>query len=255
VATSDLPLELRPIAEQLNSMLDRLQAAFQRERRFTANVAHELATPVSELRALAENASKWHEDPEATAQFATDVQDVAIQMQRVLETLQSLARCESGLQLVRNEPVELVPLIEKVLDSLAERFREKQLMWSCDLAPLVVETDRSLCRTILQNLWNNAIEYTPPAGRIRCRLERKADGVNLILGNATGGLAEDDVPHLFEPFWRQDAARADRAHVGLGLALVKALAEVLALDVRLELARPDWIEVTLHWRTRRAGTP
>lgn len=233
LSTENTPPELRPVVEQLNSLLERLREAFDRERRFSANVAHELLTPVAELRALAENASRWREDREATGQFADDVIDAARQMERQVNTLLVLARSERGELKFQRESFDLSALIEEVRVSVQPclQAREQQLDW---LVPsgMTVSNDRSACRAILQNLFDNAVEYTPPHGRIRCRLERAGDAITFTLANTNPGLQPDVLPRLFEPFWRADAARSDRAHSGLGLALAKSLA--VALHGRLE---------------------
>jgi len=241
-----MPPELRPIVEQLNSLLARLHSAFSRERRFSVNVAHELLTPVTELRALAENAVRCGEDKEATGQFAANALDTARQMERLVHTLLAVPRSERGELRVQREPVDIAELVLKLQDQHSERAAARNISLECSLAPHVtVQTDRAACESILQNLFENAVEYTPEGGRIHCRLEQQGGATTLTLVNTNPGLTSADLSHLGEPFWRKDTARADRAHVGLGSALVKALAAALRFDLRAAMLDPDLFQITL----------
>ncbi len=111
-----LPAELQPICLRLNDSLERLQKAFARERRFTADVAHELRTPIAELRSLANVAVKWDGDRETSLGYFKDALDVAQQMERIVTTLLSLARCQSGTMTVVRESVNVGDLIRDAWD-------------------------------------------------------------------------------------------------------------------------------------------
>jgi len=250
LSAAEAPAELRPIVEQLNSLLGRLHAAFERERRFSADVAHELLTPVAELRALAENAVRWREDREATGQFAADVLDSARQMERQINTLLGLARSERGELKFQRESINVSVLLEELRAQTAPRVQAKrlQLDWLVP-AEAALWSDRVACRAILQNLFDNAVEYTPEGGHIVCRLERSGNVLTFTLTNANPGLQTNDLPHLFEPFWRADAARTDRAHSGLGLALAKSLATALRCDLRVALTERGEVLFTLAFPT------
>jgi len=246
LSAAEAPPELRPIVEQLNSLLERLHDAFDRERRFSDNVAHELLTPVAELRALAENAIRWREDREATGQFAADVLDAARQMERQVSTLLALARSERGELPFQREWINVSAVLEELRAQSGPRLQVKrlQLDWQVPVEA-TVWSDRVACRTILQNLFDNAVEHTPAGGRIVCRLERSGSALAFTLANTNPGLQPEDLPHLFEPFWRADAARTDRAHSGLGLALAKSLATVLRGELGARLPQRDEVQFTL----------
>ncbi|MCI0539987.1 MAG: HAMP domain-containing histidine kinase [Verrucomicrobiales bacterium] len=255
LSATDAPPELRSIVDQLNSLLGRLHNTFDRERRFSANVAHELLTPVAELRALAENAVRWREDREATGQFAADVLDSARQMERQVNTLLTLARSERGELAFQRESIDVSTLLEELRAQSSPRLqgRRLQLDWLVP-AEVTIWSDRAACRAILQNLFDNAVEYAPVGGRISCRLERAGNGCAFTLANRNPGLKPDDLPRLFEPFWRADAARTDRAHAGLGLALAKSLAVALRFDLKATLTQREEIQFTLTIPTERAAT-
>jgi len=233
----DMPTELVPVVRQLNRLLDRLQAAFQRERRVTSNIAHELGTPVAELRLVAEMATRWQNDPEATTQFAQDALEISQQMEQTINTLLLLARSEAGQQQFHSEPVNLVELLHTLRRDLGGQIATRKLGFDCRTpTEAVAPTDPVACKYILRNLLDNAVEYTPVGGEIRCHLDECPDRFELHLANTNPGLTPEDLPHLPEPLWRRDAARSDRNHVGLGLTLVDALAAALQFKIHFELA-------------------
>lgn len=244
--TGSLPTELQPICQRLNELLARLEASFERERRFSADVAHELRTPIAELRTLTEVALKWPDDSGATRSALQDALAVALQMESIATGLLALARCESGLLPVRLEPVFLSPLIRDISQSLADQIRAKQTTLSVvvpDNAYWLV--DPTLLRAILTNLLSNAVQYCPAGGSVRLIVERSGERGQLSVSNTTDDLGADDFPHLFERFWRKDPSRSSPEHCGLGLALTKAYAEALAMELRAEMTNPGEITFVL----------
>lgn len=241
----DYAHELRPVAGQLNLLLDRVGTALDRERRFSASVAHELATPVAELRALAEVALQ--SPPGAETDLARDALDIAGQMQRLIESLIAMASCDSGRLPNRRETVEVTTLIEEFCAKLAPRAQARELHWGFSIvAGVNVETDPVLLRSIIANLLENALEYTPPSGEVFGRLERSPGGFVFTLANTGVRLAAGDLEHLFEPLWRKDRTGVARVHAGLGLALAKSLAEILGMELRAELIHPGILQMTLR---------
>ena len=244
--TGGLPTELRPICQRLNELMARLQSSFERERRFSADVAHELRTPIAELRTLSEVALKWPDDSGATWSAFQDALAIALHMESVATGLLALARCEGGLLPVHLEPVFLAPLVKEICQPLSDEARAKQLSFSVNVPE---ETcwlaDPALLRAILTNLLSNAVQYCPTGGSIRLSVERSGESGQLLVSNTTDDLNADDLPHLFERFWRKDPARSSGIHCGLGLALTKAYAESLAMELRAELTGAKEITLVL----------
>lgn len=245
-SAEDLPAELQPICRRLNDSLERLEKAFQRERRFTADVAHELRTPIAELRTLAEVALKWENDPENSAAFFRDTRDIARQMEGIVSALLSLVRCQSQSVPILREPVDAGKLIEEAWQACATRAAERKLTASFDLpASLVLETERTLLHSILVNLFTNAVNYSPLGGTITCLARHDHLGIRIGISNETDALDLEDLPHLFEPFWRKDPARTDGSHCGLGLTLVDAYAKILGGKVAAQMPGEKSIRLTL----------
>jgi two-component system sensor histidine kinase QseC len=228
--------ELAPVVNQLNALLRRLDAVFTRERRFSRDVAHELRTPLAELRTLADVAMRWPDDQQAVSAYFRDVQDIALQMERIVVALLALARCESGMQLPQKSRVNLRDLVEMSWRTIAREAHEKGVAFVCDVpAPLHIDTDGDMFIVVLNNLLSNAVTYSPPHHQVRCTATLHAEQVRLSISNRTDTLTPEDLPHLFERFWRQDPARAVSHHAGLGLSIVKAFADVLALEIDVSL--------------------
>lgn len=227
-ATGSLPDELRPITERLNDLLARLETSFERERRFSADLAHELRTPLAELRSLAECALKWPEAREPGAD--RDVLAIALQMEALVTRLLTLVRGERGQLAVQSEPVDLAAIVTAAWRPFATRAVARGLRVEITAAPAASPADPVLLHSILNNLFDNAVDYTPQGGEIAVGVTREG----ICVANTAGVLVSDDVARLFERFWRKEAARSGGEHVGLGLSLARAFAA--AMDWRLEAA-------------------
>jgi signal transduction histidine kinase len=227
------PRELAPIVQQLNALLERLDASFERERRFAANVAHELRTPIAELRSLAMVGARWPDDRESVAAFFDDVRAVAGRMEGVIGDLLLLARCQAGVEQIARQPVSLQRLVHSIWAKLAECAARNRLHRALDLREdIVVETDPGKLEIVLANLIGNAVNHARPDSEVRCSAVRTGSGFRLEISNAAERLEPHELERLGEPFWRKDDARASAEHAGLGLALVDALAGLLGLRIR-----------------------
>lgn len=230
----DLPDELKPIGQRLNDLLSRLQASFERERRFSADLAHELRTPLAELRNLAECALKWPEarDPN----IDRDVLAIALQMEALATRMMTLARGEHGQVAVKLAPVDVKEAVVEAWKTYAARVQSRGVPVTFELAPAVVNADAILLRSILNNLFENACDYVPEGGDIRVTGEA-GRGYVLRISNPAGPVNESDVAQFFDRFWRKETARSGGDHVGLGLNLARLFAS--AMGWRLSAALQD----------------
>ncbi len=194
-----MPDEIQPIFGRLNDLLARLQHSFERERRFSADVAHELRTPVAELRALAEVSLQSLDLDRETATAFQDAFAIAQQMQRIVTGLLALVRCESGQQTVEREPIDLRTFVEQAWKPLAKDAARKRLRVDFDLpSGTMIESDRTLRHVIVFNLLTNAVDYTPISGALTIGGKETAGRFTLEICNPTDDLKPDDVPHLFK---------------------------------------------------------
>lgn len=235
-----LPAELQPICLRLNASLEKLQQAFQRERRFTADAAHELRTPIAELRALADvalhgSALRGSASGPA-AEYFQDARDIAVQMERIVSTLLALARCHAGTMNIVREPVDVSAVLMDGWRLNQSTAGARRVDARFEIPPrATVITDRTMLQSVLGNLLGNAAEYGTPGGTVVCKAEVEGEKLRVRVVNPSEGLEPDDIGHFFEPFWRKDASRTDGSHSGLGLTLVRAYAELLGGSVTAAL--------------------
>ena len=240
-----LPQELRPIATRLNDLLGRLESSFERERRFSADLAHELRTPLAELRTLAEVELAWP-DGGATEKHRETL-NIALQMEAMVTRLLELARCENGMISLHLELVAIAPLVETVWQPFANKAKAKQLIIHLQVPPdAIIHTDRTLFRAILTNLFSNAVEYAPQNGQMK--INWQSDVVELTVSNTVHDLNAADVPHLFERLWRKDKSRTGGDHCGLGLAVSQAFAEMLGLNLQAQFCDESTLKLTLRFQ-------
>ncbi|MDH3537529.1 MAG: ATP-binding protein, partial [Gammaproteobacteria bacterium] len=237
--------EIAPIEKQLNHLLERLQSAFEREKRFSANVAHELRTPLSELKTLAEVGRMLPADDAQVDAFFNDVGEISGQMEKVVITLLELTRSEAGLLRSDPEDIELSRYCDEIWQHAVNgEASDKSLVKSIPQG-LVVNTDRDKLGMILSNLFINAVSYSPKESEIHIAAEIRNDSVVLEVKNASIDLKPEDIVHMKDRFWRKQKAHGNSDHSGLGLTLIDALAKIMHLDVRLNLDSQQIFQVTI----------
>jgi two-component system sensor histidine kinase QseC len=223
---ADAPAELASTIAHLNALLARLGESFERERTFSANLAHELRTPLAELRAVTDVALKWPDDYAADA--LAEIRGIGLQMERVVVNLLALARCDGRQDAVELSEVPLRELAASCWSAVAAEAEAKGTRLALEIpADLAIVTDRGKLGLILANLLANAVAHGAPGGAVTCSAAVSADDVSIRVSNAAPELAAADLPRLFDRFWRKDAARSGGRHAGLGLSLVAALCEAL----------------------------
>jgi two-component system sensor histidine kinase QseC len=240
---NELPAELRPIAQRLNDLLARLETSFERERRFSADLAHELRTPLAELRSAAECALKWPD----TRDPATDRETLAIaqQMETLVTQMLALTRGEQGQLVAKLERLPLDQLVRDVWRGFATPAAERGLRVEFALHPITVNADAVLLRSIVTNLIANAVDYTPGGGGIELTIEDSGERVSLHVTNSTNDLSPDDLPRLFDRFWRKESSRSSGQHVGLGLSLARSFAAAMNWTLTAQFDSQQRLRFTL----------
>jgi signal transduction histidine kinase len=244
---AETPTELAPVVEHLNGLLERLGASFARERTFSANLAHELRTPLAELRTLSEVALRWPDDTAALTEALTDIHAAGLQMESIVVNLLDLARCEGGLHVVRSGELVLSQAVEECWTKVEDEADGKGITLAHQIpAELAITTDREKLDRILVNLLSNAVAYSPAGSEVRCAAHADGSGFALSVSNPTEALEQADLPLLFDRFWRKDAARAEARHAGLGLPLVAAFCALLGIAVEARLSAERVFEIRLQ---------
>ncbi len=215
--------ELNALARTFNAAQDQLEGQLQRERAFTRGAAHELKTPLAVLRTHAE-ALREDIAPQKQEQYLDIILEESDRMARLVGSLLELSRLEAGAELCR-EPVDLAALVREVWSPLSLSLEQKNLTLSLELEDCTVEGDRERLRELADNLSSNALRHCTPGGQIQVTLERTEREVCLAVQNDGLSIPEEDLPHLFEPFYRGDRSRSrESGGTGLGLAIVRAAA-------------------------------
>ena len=217
--------ELGQLATTFNEMLASLEHAYQAEQRFVADASHELRAPLTAIQA---NLELLERQP---AMAATDRQEAVGEASRearrlaaLVADLLALARADAGVALRRHR----VELDRVALDALGEarHLARGQRLDVEALEPAVVAGDPDRLKQLVLILLDNALKYTPPTGRVTLSLRHAGTGVSLLVCDTGIGIPPDDLPHVFERFYRADPARArDTGGTGLGLPIAQWIAE------------------------------
>lgn len=222
-----IPREIAPVVERLDDLLGRLQAAFQRERSFTADAAHELRTPISGLRATLEVALTRPREVADYQEILGECLDISTQMQALVDNLLSLARLEAGQLPLSREPTPIATLVNTCWQPFAARAKQRDLHVLFDLNRAgTVVVDRSKLRLVLTNLFDNAVGYCNAGGEVAITAVCGDRDLMIEVVNSGCTLSEADAERVFDRFWRADSSRAASGiHCGLGLALCRKLME------------------------------
>jgi signal transduction histidine kinase len=228
-----VPVELEPVVDKLADLFRRLSASFERERRFTSDVSHELRTPLAALRTILEVAASRDRDAAAYRAALADAKAVVEQTQALVQNLLMLARLDAHQVDIEQQELRLRPFVEDCWRAFAAQAENRRLTFSNDVRPAAaVVTDPEKLRIVMTNLLANAAEYTGNGGAIHVR-EGRGDVVLEVVDTGPP-IPEHVLPRIFDRFARADNARSGGVHTGVGLALVRAICEVLGLSVSAE---------------------
>jgi signal transduction histidine kinase len=233
----NMPAEIVPIKDRLNELLGRLEASFMRERRFTADVAHELRTPLAGLRSTLEVAVSRGRTPAEYQASLGDCLAIAKSMQAMVGNLLTLGRIEAKQVTFRPETVGLAELVEHSWRSFSAVASERNITFENRIeAKVTCEADRENLSMVFSNLLANAAEHTDEAGRIWTAAEQTTGSVEVTVANTGCKLTADQVKQVFDCFWRGDSARAGTGtHCGLGLSLVQRIVAAMGGSTSAEV--------------------
>ena len=219
--------EFAKLGTVLNSMFDRLNDAFQQQRRFVADASHELRTPLSVIMTSAELALSKDRGPDEYRMQLETCQRSANRMHQLVESLLTLARLDGKQPSESPETVDLAALVEENLDWLESMASERQVQFLATLQPSVVHGHPNLLNQLITNLIVNAIQYNREGGMVRIDVKTESGYVVLAVEDNGIGIPANDIPHLFDRFYRVDQARSrNTGGNGLGLAISKRIVEI-----------------------------
>jgi heavy metal sensor kinase len=228
--------ELGRLARTLNGMIARLERSFGEIRRFTADAAHELRTPLAVMRNAAEVALRVPRDAEQYRSVLEELLEEIERLSRLAEQLLFLCRGDAGLVPRVCRVVEVDELVHEVADHMRAVAGEKGQTITLDLAaPCRVAGDPDQLRRLVFNLLDNAIKYTPAGGAIAVKSQSVGEHVQVVVADDGKGIAAEHIPHIFDRFYRVDPARGRETTGGTGLGLAICRSIVDAHGGRIDL--------------------
>ena len=218
--------ELGRLAITFNRMISRLQAAFERQRQFTADASHELRTPLAVMRGDIEIALRRNRSADEYQEVLASNLEEIIRLSRLVEDLLMLARADAGPADLHFEPMNIGDLCSQVVDYLAPlaEVKNQALAYQSDAkAEMTIKGDAQRLKQMLLNLLDNAIKYTPDGGRITLTLMKDNKDAVMMISDTGRGIPAEDIPHIFERFFRHSRSTSDKTvqGSGLGLSIVK----------------------------------
>ena len=231
--------ELQRLSETLNSMLGRLESSFNRITQFTADASHELRTPLALMRTTTEVSLRTSQ---TVADYREAQQEVLAELEKtssLVEKLMLLARADAGVETLQHTPVNLAECLRDACKDGRILADAKQLIFSEDVEPseLFVEGDSHALRRLFLILIDNAVKYTSSGGSVTVGLKRSNNCAVAECRDTGIGISADDLPNIFERFYRADKARSrEVGGVGLGLSIARWVAEAHKGSIEVQSA-------------------
>jgi len=225
--------ELRTLADTIDGLLQRLESAFEAQRRFVSNASHELRTPLTAVRALLEMAiSDPHATVETFRQTCREALEESEQQEQLIDALLALAQGQRGLD--RRDPTDLAEVADEALASLRPDAEERDLRLHLALEPVTVSGDSRLIARLMSNLLQNAIRHNVPGGEVDVQVGVRDGRPSVTIANTGPVVPPDEIERLLQPFQRLAADRlGHRDGFGLGLSIVAAIAA--AHDAQIDI--------------------
>jgi two-component system, OmpR family, heavy metal sensor histidine kinase CusS len=239
VEIKSAPSELRPVIQQLNLLLARVDHTLRREHEFTAGAAHELRTPLAGLRAKLELALSRERTPEQHREFTQSELEITLQMQALIENLLNLAR--AGASAETPAEIDLREALRAAWKPHAEQAEKRGLKVDWEFIGEKANVPPNALALIAGNLFENAVSYTNEGGRIEIAAEATANGLKLEVANTGCNLQPGQTEQVFEPFWRADMVRTVGSHAGLGLAISRRVARKVGGDITVQIIKDRFI--------------
>jgi two-component system sensor histidine kinase BaeS len=215
------PSEFRSLARAFNDMASRLHRADEQRRNLLADTTHELLTPLTVIQGNLEGMLDGvYPADEINLRMLLDETNI---LSRLMEDLRTLALAESGALQLNKEPVDLLPFLTEAAGIFQSQAAAAGVTITMDVAanaPLI-DIDPRRMRQVLSNLLANALRYSPAGGAIRLASEIEGENITLTVQDDGPGISPDDLPHIFERFYKS----ADSGGMGLGLAIAKHIVE------------------------------
>lgn len=227
--------EIYHLAQTFDGMLEELETVFQREKQFTSDVSHELRTPVSVVLAQCDACLSDETLTDRQREQIELIEKKAREMAGLISSLLLLSRADEGRQKLNKERLNISELTQIIAEEQQMLVEEKQITVSTEITPdIYAEVDESFYIRMLVNLISNAVFYGREGGIVRISLQKQGEYVIGTVEDNGIGISAHDISHIWERFYRADTSRTDSSHSGLGLSMVKWIAEAHGGGVSVE---------------------
>lgn len=244
--TSNAPREISSLSETFNDMFERLQASFENEKRFTSDASHELRTPLAVIKAECEYALSENADSEERIQALESIQEQGDKMAALVSSLLAVTRAEHGQNRYTLEKANLGELINEICGKFKT---SKNIKLTADTDNNIeININSSLITQLVENLLSNADKYGRKNGIINVKLYSEDDKAVLSVRDNGIGISEADLPKIWNRFYRADSSRSETEGFGLGLALVKKIAEIHSAECVAESEIDKFTEIKIIFK-------
>jgi signal transduction histidine kinase len=228
--------EIERLGASFNRMLDRIQSLLKSMKEINDNIAHDLRSPLARIRGIAEMSLLKEKSIEAYKEMAVSTIEECDILIAMINTMLDITEAEAGVNGAKKEEFELTALIQEACELFRPLAEEKKIRLKTDLPEsLTMMSDRKKMQRIVTNILENALKYTPQNGTVSISAAARDGEVQIDFKDTGVGISENDLPHIFERFYRCDRSRS-QGGVGLGLSLVKAYTESMHGTIQVESA-------------------
>ncbi len=248
IPAADTDNELDQLASVLNSTFARLEAAFGQQARFTSDAAHELRTPVSVMLTQTQSALTRERAAAEYRETVEACQRAAQRMRGLIESLLELASLDAGQEPLKRARFDLAQTAAECLELVRPLAAERRITLHADLAAAECLGDADRVALVITNLLTNAVFYNRDGGEVRISTRSDGGTVTLCVSDTGQGVCTEDLPHVFERFWRADPSRSRaQGRTGLGLAIAKSIVELHSgsIEAASELGKGSTFTVRL----------
>lgn len=237
------PSEIKTIIDELNQFLIENRALLKNEKRLTSDIAHELKTPITELMSVSEIAIKYPENEEVIENYKDDVLSISTRMKNIVESLLLLNKVDTEQFHLTMIDIDLSDKVLCILERLAITTPNLEQRINTNISDnIVITNDVFSLEAILTNLIHNAVYYSPEESKVSIELNIINKQPELKISNITlQNITMADIDNMFEPLWQKDQARTSETHFGLGLAIVRKLAERANIKISVKLDKDNVI--------------
>lgn len=243
------PSEIKTIIDELNQFLIENRALLKNEKRLTSDIAHELKTPITELMSVSEIAIKYPENEEVIENYKDDVLSISTRMKNIVESLLLLNKVNTEQFHLTMIDIDLSDKVLCILERLAITTPNLEQRINTNIADnIIITNDVFSLEAILTNLIHNAVYYSPEESKVSIELDIINKQPALKISNITlQNITIADIDNMFEPLWQKDQARTSETHFGLGLAIVRKLAERANIKISVKLDKDNVITFSVFF--------